>query len=740
MPGKAPQGLSMFAGVFTPSILTILGLILFLRLGYVVGEMGVIDTLLIVVIANLISILTTMSLAAIATNMTIRGGGIYYLITRTLGAPFGGTIGIVLFLAQSISVGFYCVGFAEVAAALTGWMPVPAFAALAVLVLFGFAWLGADWATRVQYLIMTCLAVALLSFFVGTLLAFDVDRFADNLGPAPGAIPFWVAFALFFPAVTGFTQGVAMAGDLRDPDRAIPLGTFLAVGVGFLIYLAVPVLLGGTAERSVLQENYNVFGTVSAWPWLIHVGVIAATLSSALASLLGAPRILQSLAKDALFPVLTPFARGEGESNNPRRALLFSGALALVTLALGSLNLIAAVVTMFFLMTYALINYATWYEASAASPSFRPRFRFFDHRVSLLAAVACGACMAVIDLVAGLAAAAVMAALHFLISRRGRRTAWADSQRAYHMQRVREHLFAASTEPTHVRDWRPVLLVFSQDEVRRGPLLKFTTWIEGRSGVATLASIILGEERHVLARRRAVTRDLATAIRDSGAHAFPLVVVANDLDDAVPIVVQSAGVGPLSVNTVLVNLLRVRPTETGTLAGIKFAGYLQEVATLGCNILVLHAEDADWQKLITTPPAERSIDVWWGDDPTSELALLLAFLMTQTDDWQGATIRLLATCAESEVDRRLSDLQAMLVEVRIDARVVIVPLARAETVVRESSTAGLVFLPATIHGGRFYHAFDGEVKDIIDALPVMVMTTAIQPVDLDADPDDTPAA
>ncbi len=730
----------MFAGVFTPSILTILGLILFLRLGYVVGELGVLDALLIIVFANLISILTSMSLAAIATNITIKGGGIYYLIARTLGAPYGGTIGLVLFLAQSISVGFYCVGFAEVAAALTGWLPVPVFAAVAVLLLFGFAWLGAGWATRVQYLIMACLGVALVSFFVGTLSAWDVDLFASNLAPAEGGIPFWVGFALFFPAVTGFTQGVAMSGDLRDPDRAIPLGTFLAVGIAFVVYLAAPILLAGTAERSLLREDYNVFGAVSAWPWLIHVGVIAATLSSALASLLGAPRILQSLAKDDVFPVLRPFASGVGKANNPRRALLLCGAIALLTLMLGSLNLIAAVVTMFFLMTYALINYATWYEARAASPSFRPRFRFFDHRVSLLAALACGASMVVIDLVAGIAAAATMAAIHLFIARHGQHTSWADSQRAYHLQLVREHLFAASVEELHVRDWRPVLLVFSLDEKRRGPLLKLTTWIEGKSGIATLASIILGEERHVLARRHAVTQELKTAIVQSGAHAFPLVVVANDLDEAVPVVVQSAGVGPLAVNTVLVNWLRVRPTETGALAGMKFAGYLKEVAELGCNILVLHAEDENWQKLVVTPRAERSIDVWWGDDPTSELALLLAFLMTQTDDWRGAAIRLLATCAESEADQRLTALQDMLGEVRIDAAVVIVPLAQADTVVRESAGASLVFLPANIHGGRFYHAFDGEVKDIIDDMPVTVMTTAIQAVDLEADPDDSAAA
>ena len=201
--------LGTFAGVFTPSILTILGIILFLRLGYVVGNAGLARALMILALANGISVLTTFSLSAIATNLKVKGGGDYYLISRTLGPEFGGAIGIVLFLAQSVSIAFYCIGFGEVLAqtlALQGGYHAQIIAAAAVAFLFIFAWLGADWATRFQYLVMAILVAALFSFFIGGITKWDGALLARNWTAPEGGLGFWVIFAIFFPAVTGFTQ------------------------------------------------------------------------------------------------------------------------------------------------------------------------------------------------------------------------------------------------------------------------------------------------------------------------------------------------------------------------------------------------------------------------------------------------------------------------------------------------------------------------------------------------------
>ena len=291
--------LGTFAGVFTPSVLTILGIILFLRLGYVVGNAGLGRALIIIGIANLISVLTSFSLAAVATNLKVKGGGDYYLISRTLGVQFGGAIGIVLFLAQSVSIAFYCLGFGEVVSALAGgraWAHPQVVAAAAAGGLFLLAWLGADWATRFQYVVMGILALALISFFAGGLPQVSLHRMAANWAAPSFGGEFWVLFAIFFPAVTGFTQGVSMSGDLKDPGRSLPLGTFAAVGISILVYFGVALVFGAAAPLSELAGDYTVMNRLALWGPLIDAGVVAATLSSAMASFLGAPRILQSLA------------------------------------------------------------------------------------------------------------------------------------------------------------------------------------------------------------------------------------------------------------------------------------------------------------------------------------------------------------------------------------------------------------------------------------------------------------
>ncbi|HSG78791.1 MAG TPA: amino acid permease, partial [Acidimicrobiia bacterium] len=338
-PGRA--GLGWFGGVFTPSILTILGIILFLRLGFVVGNAGLVKALLIIGAATAVSVLTSISVAAIATNIEVGAGGDYYLISRTLGIEFGGAIGIVLFLAQSVSIGFYAVGFGEAVADVAGVesdLFVQLIAAVAIVLLLGLAWAGADVATRFQYVVMAALIVGLVSFFAGAFGGASADQLGEGLTSPRDALGFWVVFSIFFPAVTGFTQGVSMSGDLKDPSRSLPIGTFLAVGLSTVVYVLVAILMAANASRADLIADTGAMGSIAAVPALIDIGVIAATLSSAMASFLGAPRILQSLASDRIFPVLGFFAKGHGPARNPRRGVALAFVIALGTVALGDLN------------------------------------------------------------------------------------------------------------------------------------------------------------------------------------------------------------------------------------------------------------------------------------------------------------------------------------------------------------------------------------------------------------------
>ena len=508
----APKGtLGTFAGVFTPSVLTILGIILFLRLGYVVGNAGLGSALLILLLANGISVLTSVSLSAIATNLKVKGGGDYYVISRTLGREFGGAIGIVVFLAQSVSIAFYCLGFGEVVARLFAiefdLLP-QVIAAIAVSLLFILAWLGADCATKFQYVVMVILSVAILSFFIGGFIHWDTDLLVKNWSSPHSNLNFWVIFAIFFPAVTGFTQGVSMSGDLKDPGKSLPRGTFAAVSVSIVVYFLSSVIFAAALPSDILINEYGAMKRVALFSSLIVAGVIAATLSSAMASFLGAPRILQSLAADKIFPFLNLFAKGSGPAANPRRGVLLSTAIAFATVAYGHLNLIAPVVSMFFLISYGLLNYATYYEARSQSPSFRPRFQYFNKWLSLAGALACLGAMLAVDLTAGIVAVAVLFAIFQYLKRTAGSARWADSRRSYHLQMIREHLLAAAAEPVHPRNWRPQILAFSDNPDRRTQLLRFSSWIEGHSGLTTAVRILEGEGARMRKLKQAAEDEL----------------------------------------------------------------------------------------------------------------------------------------------------------------------------------------------------------------------------------------
>jgi amino acid transporter len=710
-----------------------------LRLGYVVGNAGLGRALVIIGLANLISILTSFSLSAIATNMKVKGGGDYYLISRTLGVEFGGAIGIVLFLAQSVSIAFYCIGFGEAVAAMfqgNGKALPQIIAALAVSFLFVFAWLGADWATRFQYLVMTILAVALFSFFAGGLAKWENATLLQNWAPSASGPGFWVLFAIFFPAVTGFTQGVSMSGDLKDPGKSLPLGTFLAVGVSIIVYFGAAVVFASALPSSVLAGDYGAMKRAALSAFLINAGVVSATLSSGMASFLGAPRILQSVATDRIFPFLLPFAKGSGPTGNPRRAVLLACGIAFATVGLGKLNLIAPVVSMFFLISYGLLNYATFFEARASSPSFRPRFRWFHPRLSLLGWLACLGAVLAIDLRAGAAAIAVLFAIYQYLKRTAGPARWADSRRSYHFQHIREHLLAAASEPEHPRDWRPQLLAFSDDSPRRERLLRFASWLEGGSGLTTVVRILEGEGLKMLRLKEEAEEELRKSIAQYGLKAFPLVVVAPNLQVGIHTLVQAFGIGPLRANTILLNWLEQAPKGVLGVAELRYARSLREAFRFGCNIVVLDADETEWAALETLPPNERRIDVWWWGDATSRLMLLLAYLMTRNEDWDGAKIRVLAASHDRTSEETIEGLKRTLQEVRIEADPEIVKGANFNAIVEHSADAALVFLPFRLRGHQVLGPFDHQVDDLILRLPVVALALAAEDIDLDAEPEE----
>ncbi|UCH47009.1 MAG: amino acid permease [Betaproteobacteria bacterium] len=740
---RRDNGMGTFAGVFTPSILTILGIILFLRLGYVVGSGGLVKALAIILLANVISVLTTFSVSAIATNFRVKGGGVYYLISRTLGLRYGGSIGVVLFLAQSVSIGFYCVGFAEALMAMTGGdnpLRVQVIAALAVLGLFWLAWRGAEVANRVQYIVMAVLAAAILSFVAGALDQWDGGLLVQNMRQPAQSPSFWILFAIFFPAVTGFTQGIAMSGDLRDPGKSIPLGTFLAVGLSIAIYVGVAIMFAASATNETLANDYGAMRGIAVAGWLIDFGVIAATLSSALASFLGAPRILQSLAGDRIFPLLHWFGQGSGPGRNPRRGVALSCAIALSVVALGNLNAIAPVVSMFFLVSYGLVNYATYFEATAASPSFRPTFRWYNRHLSLIGMFACLGVAMAIDIWSAVVAVAILAAIFQYLKARGSAARWADSRRAFYLKQVRENLLAASREVEHPRDWRPHLLAFSDSPERRAGLLRFASWVEGGSGLTTVVRVLEGEGVRMLKLRETAIEEMSKELKQYGSNAFPMVIAAPSFEAALPIVVQAAGTGPININTVLANWIEGKSGLASEWASDRFGRRLRTAFRLGSNLLILHAEQDEWDALQKVPASERVIDIWWQADKTGQMMVLLAYLMTRSEAWSNATIRVVVPAHIEGAESHLEEAKSILSAARIDAQTELAVDADSQSIVTHSAGASIVFFQFGIREGRIIDPFGNDVSEILPDLPMVVMSMAAQDVDLDAQPDEGTAA
>ncbi len=740
--GSGQGKLGTFAGVFTPSVLTILGIILFLRLGYVVGNAGLGRALVLVALANAISVLTSISLSAIATNLKVRGGGDYYLISRTLGLEFGGAIGTVLFLAQSVSIAFYCLGFGEAVAGMAPqhWALSPQLVAgLAVALLFVFAWLGADWATRFQYVVMVTLVASLASFFVGGAEHWNTGLLAANWAPPAGGLPFWAVFAIFFPAVTGFTQGVSMSGDLRDPGSSLPRGTFLAVGVSIVVYLAAAILFAGTVPGADLIADYGAMKRVARYGFLVDAGVVAATLSSAMASYLGAPRILQAAAKDRIFPWLVPFAVGSGPSDNPRRGVLLSTVIALATIALGNLNLVARLVSMFFLISYGLLNYATYYEARTGSPSFRPRFRWFHARLSLAGALLCLGCMLALDPAAGVASVAVLMAIYQYLRRTAGPARWADSRRSYHLFEVRQHLLATRGEQDHPRDWRPQMLAFSKDTERRARLVRVAAWLGGGSGLTTAVEIVEGRGAHALRERSQVEEELRREL--AGTEAFPLVVAAPRLELGLSALVQAYGVGPLRANTILLNWFEEEPVADDLKNVQRYGRNLRATYRLGCNLCILATTEESWAGLGQVPSEQRRIDLWWtAGDATSRLMLLLSYLMTRTEAWGGCEIRLLALAAGRDHDAVRAELDGMLAEARIAASPVVLDSVDWVGLLEESQDAAFVFLPFRLRDNEIFGPWGCDLGELVSGLPTALLVLAAEDIDLDATPEEGVAA
>ena len=694
-----------FGGVFTPCVLTILGVIMFLRFGLVVGQAGILAALLIVLASKVITMLTTLSLSAIATNTRVEGGGAYFLISRSLGPEFGGAIGVLFFAAQALSVAMYVIGFSE---AVIGYCPagtsqvlVSSITNVAVCVCVA---IGAGWTIKLQFLILATVIISLLSFYLGAIPDLSVANIQANMGPGyVDGESFWTMFALFFPAVTGIMAGANMSGDLKDPGKSIPAGTIWAIVLTGLVYMSQVFFLGGSRERADLIDNNLVISNIAVSAALISAGVFAATISSALGSMMGAPRILQSVARDRLFRPIVKLGAGSTRDGEPRRAIVVTFVISQAAIFLADLNTIAPLITMAFLVTYGLLNLATFYESITKNPSYRPRFRFCHWSTSLAGAIGCALVMLLIDYRWAIAAIAIVGALHWYLSHAELNANWGDLNSGLLFQRTRTNLLKLEDQLYHPKNWRPFVLALSGTGFSRPHLVVFGAWLTSENGVLALGQVIAGDLGEHGDRRMQQQKILHAMVKDRQLTAFPSVVVASDYTAGIEALVQCQGLGQLRPNTILLGCpLTADRMEV-------FGGLLRNLAKLERSVVVLRRTDEpadDWAAPMGT------IDVWWRGRANGELMVLLAHLMLTHQDWSGRKLRLLRVVEnEAGIEEVKSHLEKLLKSARISGTTkVVVSCDPSSAIQTTSRDAAFVFLgmqqPESGAESEFFHRLE----------------------------------
>ena len=648
-----------FAGVFTPNILTILGLILFLRIGWVVGQSGLWNALIIIAIANLISFLTGLSLSAIATNIEVKAGGNYYLISRSLGLEIGGSIGIPLYLSQAMSLAFYIIGFTETIITFELFQAIdPRIIASVVTLLFvGIGYIGADFALKIQFFILAVLIASLISFFLGV--------FTTGFGSEPiltanytENITFWGVFAVFFPAVTGIEVGTSLSGDLKDPSKSIPLGTIASIIVTAIVYFIVAIILAFNGSPDQLINDSLAMERMAIVPALIFAGVWASTLSSALGSVLAAPRTLQAIAFDSIVPQW--LGNRLGSPTEPRVAVLVTGVIAFLTIWSGDLNAVAPVITMFFLNTYGMVNLSAAIEKLVGNPSYRPRFKI-PWYVSLVGAIGCYAAMFLIHPLATIIAIVVSYGVYFYLQRRSLQRTWGDVRSGIWFALARYALLNLESHTPHIRNWRPNVMVFTGQPHNRQQLTEVAHWLSQGQGIVTLFQFIIGDvhDTNKIRMRELARKHMKNFIEESHLKAFAEVEIVPRFKTGALTVAQAHGIGNLEANVILFGW----SDNLSPLFKI-----LHDFTLLKKSVIILkYDEERGYGN-------KARIDVWWrGRGGNADLMLLFAHLIQQDVSWQKAQLRILRI-AESEeaVAGIMEHMTQLLDEIRVKAEPVVI--------------------------------------------------------------------
>jgi amino acid transporter len=656
------------APVFITAISTILGAILFLRFGYATGTLGLWGVFFIIIIGHLVTLPTAMALSEIATNQKVEGGGEYYIISRSFGLNIGGTIGLSLYLSQAISVAFYVIAFTEAFEPIFNYIhtnigimlprqvvSIPAMAILSFIILKR----GANMGVKTLYVVAGILFLSLILFFAGK-TEYSNTSLVNNF-TFKNSQDFFIVFAIVFPAFTGMTAGVGLSGDLKNPGKSIPLGTLSATIIGMLVYFLVTYKLSTSVSPEDLLNEQLIMSKIAVFGWIaIPLGLAASTISSALGSILVAPRTLQALGGDKSFPSRKLnyfFSKGRSETNEPYNATLITCLIAFIFVALGDVNAVAQIITMFFLVTYGSLSLISFLNHFGADPSYRPSFRSRWY-LSLLGALMSIWLMFKIQPTYALVAFGALIFIYIYISRyhKARKGLEVIFQGTIFQISRNLHVYLQKSKKIASSSWRPSVICVSKSTFERHKAFELINWISHRYGFATYIHLIEGYfSKASHQQSNEILQKLIHLSENYESKAYVDTLISPSYTSAIAQVIQLPSISGMDNNLTLFEFDRENPVDLSQIVD---------------NYALVNSGNFDICIFGSTNRAinyRNGIHVWIKpiDFENSNLMILLSYIILGHPSWKKGFIKIFSICNEEDKLKTREQLTQLIMEGRL---------------------------------------------------------------------------
>ncbi|MFC2090324.1 amino acid permease [Bacteroidota bacterium] len=650
--------------VFFTAISTILGAILFLRFGYAVGHQGFFGVIGIIVLGHLVTIPTAMAVAEIATNQKVQGGGAYYIISRSFGLNIGASIGFALYLSQAISVAFYVIAFAEAFTPLLDylhytynlpyidkrWVGLVLMTFLSILMLTK----GANFGIKALYIVVAVLFTSLLMFFAGKS---PIAPEEVNLSLAiENNDSFFYVFTIVFPAFTGLIAGLGLSGDLRDPSKSIPRGTLWATICGFIIYIFIAYKLAISASPEDLAANPLIMEKIALWGPIIPIGLAAASLSSALGSIMVAPRTLQAIGVDNVFPSRKLngwLAKGKPESNEPINGGLITIIIAFIFVSVGDIDFVAKIISMFFMLTYGAICTISLLEHFAADPSYRPTFKSRWY-ISLIGAVASFWLMFKMNAPYAILSLVIMILIYTMIAAYQTREKGIENLFRgviFQLSRQLQLLAQRADKEDLDKHWRPFAICISEDTFKRRSSFDMLRWISYKYGFGTYIHYIKGFlSEKTNNESKTVLKKLLHLAEGSKNRVYLDTIISPSYTSAIAQVIQLSGISGKGNNMILFEFSQNQPDS------LEDALNTHDILhSTGFDICVLSTSYKGFGYF-------RNIHIWItpSDFENANLMILIGYILLGHPEWKDAEIKIFAFYDQTDMERKRNQIKELI--------------------------------------------------------------------------------